>query len=222
MAYASSLDPVGDDRRRLRAGGGAEPWPPTATEGSIPSRFASIVRRFPDRPAIAADGTTTSYAALDVRSAAIAAATDEAAARAGGSLAGRSVAILLDQGPDLVASSLGALRTGAHLVPLDPAYPDEPLRTRLGHADAALILANGGTIDLARRVAGGRPVVDLDAIPEHAPWWADPPIDPGTIATLFYTSGSTGRPKGVLDSHRNVLHNVGRYTDASRSGPTTA
>jgi thioesterase domain-containing protein len=31
---------------------------------------------------------------------------------------------------------------------------------------------------------------------------------------VFFTSGSTGTPKGVFDSHRNVLHNVRRYTNA--------
>ncbi|HYV87735.1 MAG TPA: AMP-binding protein, partial [Candidatus Polarisedimenticolia bacterium] len=33
------------------------------------------------------------------------------------------------------------------------------------------------------------------------------------LAYLFYTSGSTGRAKGIADTHRNVLHNVMRYTN---------
>ena len=47
---------------------------------------------------------------------------------------------------------------------------------------------------------------------------AGPPIDvsvpAGQPAYVYFTSGSTGRPKGVVDCHRNVLHNVMRYTRA--------
>jgi long-subunit acyl-CoA synthetase (AMP-forming) len=34
------------------------------------------------------------------------------------------------------------------------------------------------------------------------------------IAYIFFTSGTSGRPKGVFDTHRNVLHNIVRYTNA--------
>jgi thioesterase domain-containing protein/acyl carrier protein len=38
-------------------------------------------------------------------------------------------------------------------------------------------------------------------------------VGPDSLAYIFYTSGSTGKPKGVFDNHRNVLHNVLRYTN---------
>ena len=44
-------------------------------------------------------------------------------------------------------------------------------------------------------------------------------IDPASPAYVYFTSGSTGAPKGVMDTHRNVLHNVFRYTATLGFGP---
>ena len=38
-------------------------------------------------------------------------------------------------------------------------------------------------------------------------------IPPCAIAYILYTSGSTGKPKGVVQSNRNVLHNIMKYTN---------
>jgi thioesterase domain-containing protein/acyl carrier protein len=40
----------------------------------------------------------------------------------------------------------------------------------------------------------------------------DVTVGPDDLAYIYYTSGSTGPPKGVFDAHRNVVHNVMRYT----------
>ena len=41
---------------------------------------------------------------------------------------------------------------------------------------------------------------------------------PDAPACIYYTSGSTGPAKGVVDCHRNVMHNVARYTHALHIG----
>jgi amino acid adenylation domain-containing protein len=205
-----------DARGLLRPGGGHEPWPLETVEQSIQARFEAVVRRFGDRPAVIAEGHALTYADLDQRSAALARSLEEALH----GLVDRPVALLLDQSIRLPAAVLGVLRTGAPFVPVDPAYPASVLTATLDHAAASAIIADSTTVDLAYRVAGDRPVIHVDVVrPELAEGWSPQPIGPRYPATLFYTSGSTGRPKAVLDDHRNVLHNVRRYTNSLAIGP---
>ncbi len=73
---------------------------------------------------------------------------------------------------------------------------------------------------MAREAAeDGVTILNLDRIPDADTSSLLPEIDPDALAYVFYTTGSTGRPKGVADSHRNVLHNVMRYTNSLTIGP---
>ncbi len=72
MSEPSEASEVADDRRRLRPDDDAIPWSPANIGRSIPDRFAEIARRFADRPAVVAGGSTTSYARLDAQSLSIA------------------------------------------------------------------------------------------------------------------------------------------------------
>jgi non-ribosomal peptide synthetase component E (peptide arylation enzyme)/thioesterase domain-containing protein len=67
--------------------------------------------------------------------------------------------------------------------------------------------------------SGCRAVLEVPAIAEDASTRAPGlPLSADALAYVFFTSGSTGRPKGVVDCHRNVLHNIMRYTNNLRIG----
>jgi amino acid adenylation domain-containing protein len=159
--------------------------------GSVPARFAEQVARHGDRPAVVGAAVWT---------------YNDLAAAAGGvakAVPGRVTAVLLPHGPSTVAAILGTLAAGSAYVPLDPAYPAGRLAYMVDDCDADAILADSSTLDLARRLAGDRCVVDVERL-DPAPL-PEKHIEPDAVAYVLYTSGSTGRPKGVVQNHRNVV-----------------
>ncbi len=146
----------------------------------------------------------------------LARAVDAAAAamqRSGATPGGR-IALLLDQGVDAIVATLAALSAGAAYVPLDPALPHELLVDQLRSAEPSLVVAGPRYLPVALDAGGATvPILCTEALDglDEAPA-APPPVSPDDLAYIYFTSGSTGRPKGVCDSHRNVLHNVWRYT----------
>ncbi|GGS58609.1 non-ribosomal peptide synthase/polyketide synthase [Actinokineospora fastidiosa] len=95
----------------------------------------------------------------------------------------RLVALVLPRSADMVVAMLAVLKSGAAYLPLDPALPEERLRSALADAD---------------------PVVVLDAMPDTSGCPdTDPgvPVNPRNPAYVVYTSGSSGTPKGVVVEH---------------------
>ncbi|MEU3722491.1 amino acid adenylation domain-containing protein [Streptomyces sp. NPDC031705] len=138
-----------------------------------------------------------------------------------------TVGVLLDRGPELVATLLAVWRTGAAYVPLDPGYPDERLAFMLADTGTRLAVTE---LRYADRLAGtaARPVV-LDDDTERAVvgGLAATPVEPPAggydidhLAYVIYTSGSTGRPKGVLVTHRGLANYLGWTVDAYASAGT--
>ncbi|HEX6010967.1 MAG TPA: AMP-binding protein [Geminicoccaceae bacterium] len=187
----------GDDRARLTP---ADGWIPFGdVEQAIPTRFALQVRRHADRPAVRMGAACLSYRELAARAYRIAHAI---LARRGDRE--EPVALLLEQGPGLVAAVLGALAAGKIYVPLDPAHPPERNRRALADAEPALLLASSAEAGRARAwMSRDDAVLDLGALDPGLPR-TDPRLElkPDRLAYIFYTSGSTGRPKGVTDCHR--------------------
>ncbi len=203
-----------DDRARLTPGGGWSPFGRAGLELGMPARFAAQVRLHGPRPAVRWAGGSWTYGRLASR-----------AWRIAHAILGRCgdreepVAILLPQGPELIAAILGALAAGKIYVALDPAHSPFRNRDALADCSPALLLGRPGEPTAARDFLTGDRLLDLAAIDERAPS-EDPRLDlaPDRLAYIYYTSGSTGRPKGVADCHRNVLHNILRYTDSLMIG----
>ena len=161
-------------------------------------------RRTPERIALRDGGNTLTYAALEARANRIAQALRERGAQPGA-----LVGIALDRGADMVAALLGALKTGAGYVPLDPAFPAERLAFMLEDAGLAVLVTEQRL--LSRLPAGEHAVLLLDESAALDGWPSTPlpaetAPDPDAIAYVIYTSGSTGKPKGVEIPHRAAVN----------------
>ncbi len=188
---------------------GFVPFPRGAIEQSITRRFAEQVAAGPGRLAVQLGSGAITYAELDERANRIAHAILVRGARRD------PVALVVDQGPSLIAAILGILKAGRIYTPLEAALGRERLAYMLRDSGAATALVSASAMSLVRDVAGSDlDVLDVDELPPDLS--AEPPgleLPPDAPAYIYYTTGSTGQPKGVVDSHRNVLHNVMRYTN---------
>jgi malonyl-CoA/methylmalonyl-CoA synthetase len=108
---------------------------------------------------------------------------------------------------ELVIAYVAALRAGAVVVPLNPAYTEAEVARIVRDASPAAAVVDADERARWIRAACARPIpirgVELDL-----PAGADAPIDRvrrGDPALLIYTSGTTGRPKGAPLTHGNLL-----------------
>ena len=125
------------------------------------------------------------------------------------------IAIMMSQSAFAVAAILGAIKAGKVYVPLDPREASNQVATKLHDTGTPIILTDAANRDAARIFANQqRTVIEVERTVATSET-ADPGLsfEPDRPVYIYYSSGSTGAPKGVFDDHRNILHNVLRYTN---------
>ncbi|MEJ2122274.1 MAG: AMP-binding protein [Alphaproteobacteria bacterium] len=125
------------------------------------------------------------------------------------------IALLFEQGASLVAAILGALKAGKIYVALDARDDRSHLTRVVADSQPELIVTAARHLTVAADLAGSEDrVLTMDALQSDCSS-SNPGIalSPNRRAYIYYTSGSTGPAKGVVDTHRNVLHNIMRYTN---------
>ncbi|MCV7251749.1 non-ribosomal peptide synthase/polyketide synthase [Mycobacterium hackensackense] len=157
--------------------------------------FAEVVRRAPDAVAVSCGSERLTYADLDARSSAVAAALNEA-----GVAPESCVAVALPRSVDLIVGLLAVLKAGGAYVPLDIDSPAARLQHIVTDSAPVCVLT-----DVPDRVPTGsaRTVLLADAARHTGPA-PRTRVDADHPAYLIYTSGSTGVPKGVAVAHRQV------------------
>jgi long-chain acyl-CoA synthetase len=161
--------------------------------------FDGLVRRAAtrsaDSPALVQGDRRLTWAELD-------GLVDRAAAgyAARGLSAGDRVAVQLRNGVDWVVATVGAMRAGLVVVPVNTAYTEPEVGHLLADSGARLLVAGSGRDAVAGvPVSAGPPSADGPPPPA--------PDDPNALAVLAYTSGTTGLPRGAMLSHAALLAN---------------
>ena len=174
------------------------------------ARFATQVAVHRDCLAVRDRELALTYGELDSWANGIA---NETLARGGGG--SNPVALFLPQGAPSIAGILGVLKSGSPYVSLDQQDP-RSVRT----SSSALTHGSCSRMQGMRHITRGSRRTARALRRRRRPR-GSPGIEPSPddIAYVFFTSGSTGKPKGVFDSHRNVLHNVLRYSNTLLIAP---
>lgn len=182
------------DRALLLAG----PHTPPTTAPAVSTLIEEAAARGPSAPAVAAAGSSLTYAELDGRANALAHLL-----RACGVGTDTPVAICLDRTCDLIVAVLAVLKAGGAYLPLNPEHPRPRLAYQLADAAPPVLLTQHSLVSALPDCAADVVCLDRDRARIDGYPRTRPPVEPRPedLAYLVYTSGSTGTPKGVAVRH---------------------
>lgn len=212
------------DRRDWAAHGFTGEATDLVAHGSLPRAWAKRWASDPEAPTLA-EADATGNVARWITAGQLDALSTDAAQRfhAAGVHPGDRVVMSCAPSVDLVVAHVGALRLGAIVVPVNPAYSATEVARVIDVARPTLALADDPTRMVSTtdqsfvRIAmlSELPPIDLTTeLPKLDTMGADDP------AMLMFTSGTTGAPKGVVLSHGNVLSSAEALRIAWQWKPT--
>jgi non-ribosomal peptide synthetase-like protein len=164
--------------------------------------FAAAVTGWASELAIITDQLTFTFAELDRRSSAMAAALLEQ-----GVGVGDIVAMWLPRGIEAIIAQLAITKTGAAWLPLDFGAPQARIHWIIEAAKARCVIVPQEESHWPSGVSI-HTTFDL----AHAGWALPRPparvagLTPSHPAYVIFTSGTTGEPKGIVVTHSNICH----------------
>lgn len=130
----------------------------------------------------------------------------------------QNIALLFNHSNDMIVGILGAIKSAKTYIPLDPNFPIKRLEYLVNHSDIKLIITNNENRDLADKLVkmDTNDTLIINISNRNIKSHVDSPkiqVDGKEIAYIMYTSGSTGTPRGVLQTYKNILYFIQRYTE---------
>ena len=131
------------------------------------------------------------------------------------------VALLAKRGIGLLTSILGALKTGAAYLPLDPEHPVGRYQKILSQSGTGFVIASEEFIPSMQETlsmmgpAIAPELLALESMPSTEARGELPiAAEQGNLAYIIFTSGSTGAPKGVMIEQAGMLNHLWANIDA--------
>lgn len=172
---------------------------------TLPDLIAAHARERGDKPAIIHGDASLTYAQLDARMDAIAAALQRDGLRHG-----QAVAIVGAMSLDYAATFLGAVRAGGAPAPVAPSSTGDQMAAMIADSGTGLVFLDadaaatlGDHRITVKRVAldGSDAGIAFDTWLGDATTPAPAAIGPNDPFNIIYSSGTTGTPKGIVQPH---------------------
>ncbi|PYH92366.1 acetyl-CoA synthetase-like protein [Aspergillus ellipticus CBS 707.79] len=136
-----------------------------------------------------------------------------------GVLPGDRVALCFEKSIWPVVSMLGALRTGAVVVNIDPGLPPARIEAIFKISQASLILTSPSMRPVVECLSSA-PLLGIGSgIPTPALTMEWPVVQPQDVAFILFTSGTTGTPKGIVIEHRHFTTAFHHISEAAGTYP---
>ena len=184
----------------------------------IPQIFANHARTLGDKPALVCGTQVRTWREFDANMSRVA---NSLLARGIGH--GRTVAVLMNSGIDIVEVMFGVVRAGACVVPLSGLLTSDQVKTLLLDSNATALFCARSQQEKVDECRSGLPNIRSDqffSTDFEAPGWIHSASLMATASDAFprvnyrqddafsiiYSSGTTGLPKGIVQTHRARLH----------------